>query len=52
MVDAEFAAQRIEELMFASRCTLAQAKETVSKLLTIIGKNGANAQRTGAFKVT
>jgi hypothetical protein len=51
MVDAEFAAQRIE-LMFASRCTLAQAKETVSKLLTIIRKNGANAQRTRALKVT
>jgi hypothetical protein len=34
MVDAEFAAQRIE-LMFASRCKLAQAKETVSKLLTV-----------------
>jgi integral membrane sensor domain MASE1 len=40
MVDAEFAAQRIE-LMFASRCTLAQAKETVSKLLTV-----ANVART------
>jgi hypothetical protein len=51
MVNAEFGAQRIE-LMFASRCTLAQAKETVSKLLTIIGKNGANAQRTGALKLT
>ena len=51
MVDAEFAAQRIE-LMFASRCTLAQAKETVSKLLTIIRKNGSNAQRTRALKVT
>jgi hypothetical protein len=34
MVNAEFGAQRIE-LMFASRCTLAQAKETVSELLTI-----------------
>ncbi len=51
MVDAEFGAQRVE-LMFASRCTLAQAKETVSKLLTIIRKNGANAQRTRALKVT
>ena len=51
MVDAEFAAQRIE-LMFASRCTLAQAKETVSELLTIIRKNGSNAQRTRALKVT
>jgi hypothetical protein len=51
VVDAEFAAQRIE-LMFASRCTLAQAKETVSELLTIIRKNGSNAQRTRALKVT
>jgi hypothetical protein len=34
MIDAEFAAQRIE-LMFASRCKLAKAKETVSKLLTV-----------------
>jgi len=40
MVDAEFGAQRVE-LMFASRCTLAQAKETVSKLLIV-----ANAART------
>ena len=40
MVDAEFGEQRVE-LMFASRCTLAQAKETVSKLLTI-----ANVART------
>jgi hypothetical protein len=29
-----FTAQRVE-LMFSSRCTLAQAKETVSKLLTV-----------------
>jgi hypothetical protein len=47
MVDAEFGAQRVE-LMFASRCTLTQVKETVSKLLTIIRKNGANAQWTCA----
>ena len=40
VVDAEFAAQRIE-LMFASRCTLAQAKETVSERLT-----AANVART------
>ena len=51
MVNAEFGAQRIE-LMFASRCTLAQAKEAVSELLTIIRKNGANVQRTRALKVT
>jgi hypothetical protein len=51
VVDAKFGAQRVK-LMFAGRRTLAQAKETVSKLLTIIGKNGANAQRTSALKVT
>jgi hypothetical protein len=39
MVDAEFVAQRVV-LMFASRCTLAQAKETVSKLLTIANRGG------------
>ena len=40
MVIAEFAAQRVE-IMFVSRCTLAQAKETVSKILTV-----ANVART------
>jgi hypothetical protein len=40
MVNAEFAAQRVEPL-FASRCTLAQAKETVSERLTV-----ANVART------
>jgi hypothetical protein len=40
IIDAEFAAQRIE-LMFASRCTLAQAKETVNERLT-----AANVART------
>ncbi len=40
MVDASFAAPRVDPL-FASRGTLAQAKETVSKLLTV-----ANVART------
>jgi hypothetical protein len=40
MVDAGFAAQRVEPL-FASRCTLAQTKETLSKRLTV-----ANVART------
>ena len=34
IVDAEFGAQRVDPL-FASRGTLAQAKETVSKLLSV-----------------
>jgi hypothetical protein len=40
MVDAEFGAQRVDPLL-ASRGTLAQAKKTVSKLLTV-----ANVART------
>jgi hypothetical protein len=40
MVNAEFAAQRVKPL-FASRCKLAQAKETVSERLTV-----ANVART------
>jgi hypothetical protein len=51
VVDAKFGAQRVK-LMFAGRRTLAQAKEAVSELLTIIRKNGANVQRTRALKVT
>lgn len=51
VVDAEFGAQLVE-LMLARRSTLAQTKEAVSKFLTIIRKNGANAQRTSALKVT
>jgi hypothetical protein len=40
MVDAEFGAQRVDPLL-ASRGTLAQVKETISKLLTV-----ANVART------
>ena len=51
VVDAMFGAHRVK-LTFAGRRTLAQAKEAVSELLTIIRKNGAHVQRTRALKVT
>jgi hypothetical protein len=51
MLDAEGGAQRVE-LVCASRCTLAQAKEAIRELLAVVRANGADAQRANALQVT
>ena len=40
------------ELMFASCGPLTQAKEPISELFSIIGQNGADADRAGTLQVS
>lgn len=51
MFDVQFCAEQIE-LVFPSSYPLAQAKKPVDELLAIVCGSGANADRTGAFKIT
>lgn len=50
MLDVEGGAERVE-LMFASCGPLAQAKEPISELLSIIGQNSADADWAGTLQV-
>ena len=51
MFNVQFCAEPVE-LMLPRSYPLAQAKEPVGELLAIVCENGANADRTGAFKIT
>ena len=48
--DAEIGAELVE-LVFAGGGALAQTKEAVGKLFSVIGQNGADAQRAGPLQV-
>ena len=48
--DVEVGAQQIK-FVLAAGAAFAQTKEAVGELLSVIGQNGADAQRAGAFQV-
>jgi len=50
MVDAQVGAEQIE-LVLAGGGAFAQAEQAVGEFLAIIGENGADADRAGAFQV-
>ncbi len=50
MLDTQIRAQRIE-LVLAGGSASAQAEQTVGELFLVIGKNGADADRTGPLQI-
>ena len=51
MFDVQGGAEPVK-LVPARRGTLAQAEQTVGEFLAVVGENGADAQRAGAFQIT
>jgi hypothetical protein len=48
--DAEVAAELIERVL-SSGAAFAQAEQSVGELFAIVGENGADAHRPGAFQI-
>ena len=50
MLDLKGGAERVE-LVFSRRGALAQAEETIGELFSVIGQDGADADRAGTLQV-
>ena len=50
MFDAEFGAEQVE-LVLAGGASFAQAEQAIGEFLAIVGKYGADADRTDPFQI-